>query len=642
MYEKGFGGGLWELLRPFGDRIMGRVIVRDGNGLSRTFDDFSVRFIRFGTETTLSNQEIPIVDDTRAPQGCDDMRRTLSRDREALADVEAVLEHHLQHADSFSPVSSGHDRAAPDGYQTSTLSPNYALYLQRLMSDFQIGPHETFAHPVACIIAISSRNETPIEELRSLYTHTKLGDRKLPSWVDSDYLRYYVLVHDEDRDDITRSMALFEQMKRHLGLHCHLLRLRCSPRVETDDDSIPLPRCDWITAAEEIAEYQTSESEGGWDTHTRYIFESDITAITAFVREMVTQSIIPTMERHVSVWNDQVASRRRGLTGRFMNLSRKWTGLGNGSRSSSGGSGSLKEGYDTLGYYRPDSPEAIMRKLADYAFMLRDWKLAYSTYDLLRSDFGDAKAWKYHAAANEMTAVSLLLMSQKAASKARAETVDPMLESALYSYGTRCEASYGALRCLLLGFELLRLQGGPSVDDAARWGLRLLESKLLGRVGDALIRERLASCYGSRSGLGPWGWGSRSRKSATWSVLAADAWCKQAKYIPARKCLSDAHRAYESLSDRQGSLQFADALKAMNSLQDTLRNGLHLGKNEPGAAGTEGDGNFIEEEKEALMDIRPRRMSVAAPGGILETAPLHGDEPSQASGPSAGTKGGFG
>ena len=40
-----------------------------------------------------------------------------------------------------------------------------------------------------------------------------------------------------------------------------------------------------------------------------------------------------------------------------------------------------------------------MRKLADYAFMLRDWKLAHSTYDILRKDFANDKAWKYAAGA---------------------------------------------------------------------------------------------------------------------------------------------------------------------------------------------------------------------------------------------------
>ncbi|KND91239.1 Transport protein particle subunit trs85-2 [Tolypocladium ophioglossoides CBS 100239] len=624
--EKGFRNGLWELLRPFGENIQGKVTVRDSNGVSRTFEDFSIRFTKFGENVGHPDPTISGTKQARAPQDQNGIHESASRDRKTLADVEAVVERHLSYAEQSFQGPPQHGGLARQGQDLETASPYYTLYLRRLLSGFPTTPHETFAHPVACIIAISSRNPSPIEELRNLYTETNQGDGKLPPWVDSDYLRYYVLVHDEENDDITRSMTLFEQMKRHLGLHCHLLRLRCSQSAETDDDSIPLPRSDWMSAAEELAEIRSSESEEDFDDPTRYIFESDATAIRTFVREMVTQSIVPTMERHVSVWNDQVASRRRGIAGRFMNLSRKWAGFGGSSRTSTGGSGSSRDNYDTSGFYRADSPEAIMRKLADYAFMLRDWKLAQSTYDLLRSDFSESKAWKYHAAVNEMAAISLLLIPQNLPSKSRAETIDQMLESAFYSYGTRCSAPYGAVRSLTLGHELLQLRGGSNIDDAGRWGLRLLESKMLGRVGDALLKERLAVCYASKLGVGSWSWGSRHRKSAAWNVLAADAWCQQAKYMPAQRCLSDAQGTYDALPYKQGITRFANAMEYIDSLQHELAEKLNLGGDNVKDSPEDDSGGIIDEESEALTDMRARRVSVTARGIALETAPLHGEE----------------
>jgi hypothetical protein len=78
----------------------------------------------------------------------------------------------------------------------------------------------------------------------------------LPHWVNNTFLRYYVLVHDEDNDDIAKSTALYEQMKRHFGLHCHLLRLRSAQCVPSDDDSVRLPQSEWIAASEEIAAIQ--------------------------------------------------------------------------------------------------------------------------------------------------------------------------------------------------------------------------------------------------------------------------------------------------------------------------------------------------------------------------------------------------
>jgi hypothetical protein len=273
-----------------------------------------------------------------------------------------------------------------------------------------------------------------------------------------------------------------------------------------------------------------------------------MTAIKTFIREIVTQSVLPVMERCVNTWNDQIASRRRGISGRFMSLSRKWTGFGSSMRGTGFGTspGGSNANYDPLqGFYRPDTAEAIMRKLADYAFMLRDWKLAHSTYDIIRADYNDDKAWKYYAGANEMTAISALLLQQTMSGKARSsETVDLMLDTASYSYLTRCAAPYSALRCLALGAELLRARGGPAADDAARWAMRILESDLLGPVGQALFTQHAAACYATRRGAGSKGWGARRRKAAMWNVLAASAWLRLKKMLQARKCLDLASGIY--------------------------------------------------------------------------------------------------
>jgi hypothetical protein len=59
-------------------------------------------------------------------------------------------------------------------------------------------------------------------------------------------------VHDEDRDDISESTKLYDQMKRHFGLHCHLLRLRSNQCVVTDDDSVQVPECEWLSPSERL------------------------------------------------------------------------------------------------------------------------------------------------------------------------------------------------------------------------------------------------------------------------------------------------------------------------------------------------------------------------------------------------------
>ncbi|EHK99601.1 putative Transport protein particle subunit trs85-2 [Glarea lozoyensis 74030] len=623
--DKGIEGGLWELLRPFGERVHGNVTVRDSVGAGDGLEppDVADRKSQEGRGIA-QNGEKP------------DSKTAAQRLRTGgnIAQIETLVDRHLSFAEDY-PTSKEEDYLNyKDAHvrDHNTPSPFHTLYLRRLLSGIPLAPHETFAHPVACIIAISSRNPNPIDALRNLYQDSTVGSKRLPPWVNGEYLRYYVLVHDEEGDDITKSMTLFDQMKKHFGLHCHLLRLRSSNCVSTDDDCLQLPRCEWVAASEELADIQARELEEDIEESYPYIYESDVTAIKTFIREMVSQSVVPSMERNVSMWNDQVASRRRGIGGRFMSLSKKWTGFGSSSRNSSGsGSPSSSTNYDPIqGFYRPDVPEAIMRKLADYAFMLRDWKLAQSTYDLVRSDYNNDKAWKYHAAANEMAAISALMLPQHMSSKVRAETIDTMLETASYSYITRCGASYGALRCLAVGIELLRLRQGSFTEDAAKWGMKLLEFKVVGVIGDALLKERIAVCYASKKGAGAGLWGSRIRKSALWSILAADAWLTLGKVQQSKRSLEDVTAKYSSLPNSNSLDQFILANNFLHGLQKEVQLALY-----PESA-IEGSGNMedlidtsITEESEAF-ESRPHRRSLMGASGppaisSLGSAPLNGE-----------------
>jgi hypothetical protein len=53
--------------------------------------------------------------------------------------------------------------------------------------------------------------------------------------------------------------------------------------------------------------------------------------------------------------------------------------------------------------------ESLTRRLADFAFMLRDYRFAGTVYDSLRRDFAQDRAWRYAAAATEMYGLSILL-----------------------------------------------------------------------------------------------------------------------------------------------------------------------------------------------------------------------------------------
>ena len=84
-------------------------------------------------------------------------------------------------------------------------------------------------------------------------------------------------------------------MKRSLGLHCTILRLNT---VRDEKDAIPLHKSLWISAGEELVHLANP-------AESLSISTADKQALEKFVRDLVTQSIVPHMERCIAMWNDQ-------------------------------------------------------------------------------------------------------------------------------------------------------------------------------------------------------------------------------------------------------------------------------------------------------------------------------------------------
>lgn len=372
------------------------------------------------------------------------------------------------------------------------------------------------------------------------------------------------------------------------------------------------------------------------DDPTPYVFESDAAAIRAFVREMVTQSVVPGMERLSALWNNEVASRRRGIAGKIGLVSKRFT-FGFSSRGSSTGIGGSNSNYDALqGFYKPDTPEAVLRKLADYAFMLRDFKLAQSTYDLLCTDYKNDKAWRHYAGANEMAAITALLAAPVVSSRVRVDSLDQLLETAYYSYLTRCSAPYSALRTLILSTELLRLRGGSALDDSARWATRILEDRLVPQTGHALLLERIASCYSSRRGHGTLKSGARARKAAFFHVLAAESWVvlgmnRQADtnlvaatslYTSRKQMLEKGEKAYSMFKPLYAFQHLETFLQDLgqrveDSRPNTADDGAEQGNQDTEPA--EADVETIQEPTRTLGHART--LSTAGVGAVIPPAP---------------------
>ena len=256
---KGFDNGLEELVKPFGEHVQGKVIIRDSVGGSKAWDDFGIRFVSPRQLRASSTDRSTVGAPSSGSKVMNDGHQSSFQEDQVWqfndldGAVDRILQTHLQSA--FGNPSDHMSDKLDGDFQTHTLqspsSPTYSKYLRAILSSIPAVPYESFAHPVACLIAVTAHNPAPIEALRSLYAETGHAGDNIPPWVGIEYLRYYVLIHDEEEDDIVKSTALFDLMKRHFGLHCHLLRLRSSECVETDDDSARVPDCEWLSAEQE-------------------------------------------------------------------------------------------------------------------------------------------------------------------------------------------------------------------------------------------------------------------------------------------------------------------------------------------------------------------------------------------------------
>lgn len=626
--DKGFKDGFASLIQPYGERITGKVVVRDSTGASRSWDDFGVKFVSLSATVNVPSAKGP----------------------EILENLEDLTEHYLeQHTGEY--IAHG----------LTETSPYYRLLLSRLLSSQPISEHETLAHPVATVIVISSSTPNPIESLRNLYAQTAQGSLAAPLFVNPEYLRYYLLVHDDDRDDFAKSSALFDQMKRHFGLHCHLLRLRSAPCTHDDEDGEDVPQREWMSASAELSSLQETTQLIELDENPSVsIYGSDATAIRNFARELVSQSVVPHMEQRISLWNEQVASRRRGISGRFMSLSKRWGGIGGlgSSRNSSATNvstyNSSSGNYDSLqNQYRWDTPESFLRKMADFATMLRDYKLAASTYELLRSDYSNDKAWKYLAGANEMCSITTLLnpllssTSTSSGSKSlpKLETFDIMLEAASYSYLTRCNEPALALRALLTTVELLKVRGRLAAELASKWAIRTLDLNLASPDTNThvLVSERVASCYaGNRQtpatanataaqlAQPSFVLSQRNRHAAFWSLTSAEEWMKLGRASFAAARLEEAQELYEmqkhndaafngfkEMHEFMAGLSLTVRMKLGQARQRGLSGGSATGRLvEPGTSvnghasdplGVVGDGHIDDDTQIEKIDIQPAR-----------------------------------
>ncbi|KAF8530987.1 ER-golgi trafficking TRAPP I complex 85 kDa subunit-domain-containing protein [Gautieria morchelliformis] len=241
---------------------------------------------------------------------------------------------------------------------------------------------EGWNHPVAVVLAVSTLASNPLQAV------TELQSRPidLPSWVDSARLRHTLIIHPSNSPlSSDEAMALFNAIKKQYGLHTHLLDLTLShPAMPISVPSLlpelpPTPMPD--------AAFSKALPEG---THHLNLTEPDIAQFARFVREFVTMSLVPWMERCVLDWNETYSSTRR-LPSRLFSSTRRLFGGSAASNHVPTPPTHHVNAYSNTVTHPTSSPASSgpppqQRRLAEFATFLGDIKLAVSVWEALRKE----------------------------------------------------------------------------------------------------------------------------------------------------------------------------------------------------------------------------------------------------------------
>ncbi|TBU62053.1 ER-golgi trafficking TRAPP I complex 85 kDa subunit-domain-containing protein [Dichomitus squalens] len=307
---------------------------------------------------------------------------------------------------------------------------------------------EGWNHPVSLVLAVSTTAANPLQALQDLASRAF----DFPPWVDITSLRYFLIIHPSNSplaDPIAE--ALFNAVKKQYGLHSFLLPLQLPtspcpdpvpvptlpPRLPTQStlDSPPLqPKNITLAPDEDVSRTPglvpprppASPMPRGpapppltnkptdqppppamaddYTGSTLRLAPDDIQQIGRFVREFVTMSLVPWMEKCVVEWNENYSSSRR-LPSRLFSSTRRLFGASaaassatptHGSNPSitsintrfSHGANSSVSSITSVTSVSNMGPGSVnqQRRLAEFATILGDYKLAISVWEALRKE----------------------------------------------------------------------------------------------------------------------------------------------------------------------------------------------------------------------------------------------------------------
>ncbi|KAJ2313321.1 hypothetical protein IWW54_001587, partial [Coemansia sp. RSA 2705] len=291
-----------DLLAPFGHDVSTQITIQDGQGAPYFLDKLNVKFT---TDFKIEKHRPPTWAET------DELvRQSVAADAGEL-DVPFLSER-------------GVDASVVAADDVGSWAPWYTLFRQQWMATVPASEHESFMHPVACVLVASGSEEDPVWALRSLQNHAAVHRVQTQSFSDGNMLFYYMLVHDGRDAGVLQAIDhKFDQVRRAFGQNSALLKINSSTDlIDADAGDRGKISGIWtssLATTQPLAAHPDAVYGG-------MLTMRDVAAIRDAVKQMMVRSVVPHMQYLIRVLSDQTANQRRGITGRLFSAGRRYFG----------------------------------------------------------------------------------------------------------------------------------------------------------------------------------------------------------------------------------------------------------------------------------------------------------------------------
>lgn len=343
----------------------------------------------------------------------------------------------------------------------------YVNFFNKIITSNKIVPFETFNHPISQVFVIDFHTET-IESLRK--SIVEFRNFNFPKYfLIDDLLMHVFILHDPQNTSDSELLSFQNEIKAQISIQATCIPIEGLPSGINEEESVQLFKNENSTIEEDlqrISLQQTSKIQTIEKDFLNIPEKIDL-VIRTKVYEYINRFLIPHMEKKIRIWDDQILAPKKSIAGRFFSVSKKL--FNNNDSPSNLNSNSFSESSFNYNenYYHKHSAEQKIRKLADWSLILKDFKYAYSTYELIRKDYTNDKAWVYVASTQEMCIVSLLLTQTQQINqttirpdrntlrKIRHDIIEPYLDNLSYTFKSRLNLRSYNIKTLLVIIELL-------------------------------------------------------------------------------------------------------------------------------------------------------------------------------------------